>query len=203
MPPTTGFRHVCNKQCHVEHTEHFNATHSCEKQMLKNVVQTGFQVADKMQENLSASNIQDKVISFIPECVNKISTTLNKKKVAAGMGMQNSEPCTSTRVQTSRKATSLIPKRKTTSSKPPPRRSSSSTTTVQIHMPPMMTRSAAKKIANPPFPTQAPANVAMQNYVKQKAKSVKKAVGEMSAKAKSVTTRLTTPRTTCKRGKKQ
>ena len=79
--------------------------------MVKNVVQTGFQVANKVQENLSASNIQDKVISFIPECVNKISTTLNKKKVAAVMGMQNSEPCG---VQTSRKSTSLIPKRKTT-----------------------------------------------------------------------------------------
>ena len=23
MPPTRGFRHVCNKQCHVEHTECF------------------------------------------------------------------------------------------------------------------------------------------------------------------------------------
>ena len=48
--------------------------------MLKNVVQTSFQVANKVQENLSASNIPDKVLSFIPECVNKISTTLNKKK---------------------------------------------------------------------------------------------------------------------------
>ena len=28
MIPTRGLRHVCNKQCHVEHTEHFNATHS-------------------------------------------------------------------------------------------------------------------------------------------------------------------------------
>ena len=69
-------------------------------------------------------------------------------------------------------------------------------------MPPMTTRSAAKN-ANSPLPTQAPANVAMQNYVKQKNKSAKKAVGEMSAKTKSVTTRLTTLRTTCKRGKKQ
>ena len=68
-------------------------------------------------------------------------------------------------------------------------------------MPPMTTRSAAKN-ANPPLPSQAPANVAMQNYVKTKTKSAKKAVGEMSAKAKSVT-RLTTPRTTCKRGKNQ
>ena len=68
-------------------------------------------------------------------------------------------------------------------------------------MPPMTIRSAAKN-TNPPLPTQAPANVAIQNYVKQKAKSAKKAVREMSAKAKSVTTGLTTPRTTCKRGKK-
>ena len=57
MPPTRGFRHVCNKQCHIEHTECFNATHSCKKQMVKNVVQTGFQVANKVHENLSASNI--------------------------------------------------------------------------------------------------------------------------------------------------
>ena len=57
MLPTRGFGHVCNKQCHVEHTEHFNATHSCKKQMVQNVVQTGFQVANKVQENLSASNI--------------------------------------------------------------------------------------------------------------------------------------------------
>ena len=205
MLPTRGFRHVCNRQCHVEYTECFNATQSCKKQMVKNVVQTGFQVVNKVQGNLSASNIQDKVISFIPECVNKIPTTLNKKKVAAVMGMQNPEPCTSTGVQTSRKSISLIPKRKRiTTSKastlpisqpskkncnspptPPPRRYSSTTTTAQIHLPPMTTRSAAKN-ANPSLPTQAPANVAMQNYVKQKTKSAKKAVGEMSAKAKSV-----------------
>ena len=153
MPPTRGFRHVCNKQCHVEHTECFNATHSCKKQMVKNIFQTGFQVANKVQENLSASNIQDKVISFISECVNKISTSLNKKKVAVVMGMQNPEPCTSTGVQTSRKSTSLIPKRKTTTTSkastlsksqaskkkfqffptPPPRRSSSTTTTADSY----------------------------------------------------------------------
>ena len=198
MLPTRGFRHVYNKQCYVKHTECFNATHSCQKQMVENVVQTGLQVANKVQENLSASNIRDKVISFIPECVNKTSTTLNKKKEAAVMGMQNSEPCTSTGVQTSRKSTSLIPKRKTTTTSkastlpksqtskknsnsppptPPPRRSSSIITTAQIHMPPMTTRSAAKH-ANQPLSTQAPANVAMQNYVNQKTKSAKKAVGE-------------------------
>ena len=105
------------------------------------------------------------MISFIPECVNKISTTLNKKKVAAVVGMQNPGPCTSTGVQTARKSTSLIPKRKTTTTSkastlpksqaskkschspltPPSKRSSSSTTTVQVHMPPLTTRSAAKK----------------------------------------------------------
>ena len=70
-------------------------------------------------------------------------------------------------------------------------------------MPPMtMTTRSAAKNANPPLPTQASANVAMQNYVKQKTRSAEKAVGEMSAKAKSVTTRLTTPKTTCKKGKK-
>ena len=142
--------------------------------------------------------------------------------MATVMGIQNPEPCTGTGVQTSRKSTSLIPKRKaTTTSKastlpksqpskkksnspptPPLRRSSSTTTTAQIHMPPMTTRSAAKN-ANPPLPTQASANVALKNYVKQKTKSAKKAMGEMSAKAKSVITRLTTPRTTCNRGKKQ
>ena len=87
MPHARGFRHVCNKQCHLEHTKHFNATHSCKKHLVKNVVQRGFQVANKVQDNLSASNILHKVISFIPECVNKISTTLNKKiSVQGGTG---------------------------------------------------------------------------------------------------------------------
>ena len=193
MLPTRGFRHVCNKQCHVDLIECFDAIHSCKKQMVKNVVQTGFEVAIKVQENLSTSNIWDKVISFIPECANKISTTLNKKKVAAVMGMQNPGLCTSTGVQKSRKSTSLIPKRKTITTfkastlpksqpskknsnsppTPPPRRSTSTTTTAQIHMPPMTTRSAAKN-ANPPLPTQAPANMAMQNYVKQKPNLLKR-----------------------------
>ena len=66
----------------------------------------------------------------------------------------------------------------------------------------MITRSAARN-ANPPLPTQAPANVAMQNYMRQKTRSAKKAVGELSAKAKSVTNRLTTPKTTCKKGGKK
>ena len=88
-PSTRGFRHACNKKCHVEHTEHFNATNSCKKQMVTNVDQTGLQVVNKVQENLSACNVQDKVVSFIPECVNKIPNTLNKKKVATVVGMQN------------------------------------------------------------------------------------------------------------------
>ena len=37
MPATTRFRHACNQKCLVEHTECFNATHSCKKQMVKNV----------------------------------------------------------------------------------------------------------------------------------------------------------------------
>ena len=143
------------------------------------------------------------------------------------MGMQNPEPCTSTGVQTSRKSTSLIPKRKTTIPKassvpksqptkkcsdpppvPPPRRSSTNTftTTAQVHNSPMTTRSAtrsAAKTVDPALPSQVSANMAMQNYVKQKTKSAKNTVGELSAKAKSVTTRLTTPKTNCKKGKKK
>ena len=143
------------------------------------------------------------------------------------MGMQNPEPCTSTGVQTSRKFTSLISKRKKTTPKassvsksqptkkssnpppvPPPRRSSTNifTTTAQVHNSPMTTRSAtrsAAKTVDPALPSQVSANMAMQNYVKQKMKSAKKTVGELSAKAKSVTTRLTTPKTNCKKDKKK
>ena len=89
---------------------------------------------------------------------------------------------------------------------PPPRKSSSTNTlmtrSAQVHVLPMITRSAARN-ANPPLPTQAPANVAMQSYMRQKTRSAKKAVGELSAKAKSVTNRLTTPKTTCKKGGKK
>ena len=36
MPSSVrGFRHVCNRKCLVEHTEHFNATHSCKKEIVK------------------------------------------------------------------------------------------------------------------------------------------------------------------------
>ena len=38
MPLVSGFRHVCNRKCLVEHTEHFNATHSYKKEIVKNVV---------------------------------------------------------------------------------------------------------------------------------------------------------------------
>ena len=71
-PATRRFRHACNQKCLVEHTEHFYATHSCNKQMAKNVVNTGLEVVNKVQENLSPSNISDKVVSFIPECVSNI-----------------------------------------------------------------------------------------------------------------------------------
>ena len=65
---------------------------------------------------------------------------------------------------------------------------------------PMITRSAAGN-ANPPLLAQAPANVAMQNYMRQKTRSAKKkVVGELSAKAKSVTNRLKTPKTAYKKG---
>ena len=57
MPSVRGFRHVCNRKCLVEHTEHFNAMHSCKKEIVKNVVHTGLKVVNKVQENLSASNI--------------------------------------------------------------------------------------------------------------------------------------------------
>ena len=76
------------------------------------------------------------------------------------------------------------------------------TRSAQFHVLPMITRSAVRN-ANPPLPTQAPANVAMQNYMRQKTRSAKMAVGELSAKAKSVTNRLTTPKTACKKGGKK
>ena len=126
------------------------------------------------------------------------------------MGMQKPEPCTSTLVQTFRKSTSLVPKRKTTtvlqkSSNPPPSTKPLSAT-AQVHNSPTTTTrpatgSSAKTI-DPAFPYQASANTVMQNYVKQKTKYVRKAVGDLSSKAKSVTTRLTTPKTTCRKGKK-
>ena len=203
IPATRRFRHACNQKCLVEHTECFNATHSCKKQMVKNVVNMGLEVLNKVQENLSPSNSQDKVVSFIPECVSTLTCTLNKKKVTAVMGVQNPEPCTSTGAQTSRKSTSLIPKRKTTTPKassvpksqhtkkssnppplPPPRRSFTNTftTTVQVHSTSMTTRSATRSVAktvDSALPSQASANMAIQNYVKQKMKSAKKDSGRI------------------------
>ena len=48
-PATRRFRHVCNQKCLVEHTKHFNATHSCRKQMVKNFVNRGLEVVNKVQ----------------------------------------------------------------------------------------------------------------------------------------------------------
>ena len=133
--------------------------------------------------------------------------------MATVMGMQKPEPCTSTGVQTARKSTSLVPKRKTTTSKAstvlqkssnPPPSTKPLTVTAQAHNSSTTrpaTRSSAKNI-DPALPYQASANIVMQNYVKQKTKSARKAVGELSSKAKSVTTRLTSPKTTCRKGKK-
>ena len=91
---------------------------------------------------------------------------------------------------------------------PPPRRSSTNTfsTTVQVQSTCMTTRygtRSAAKTVDSALPSQASANMAMQNYVKQKTKSAQKTVGELSAKTKSVTTRMTTPKTNCKKGKKK
>ena len=66
--PTRRFRHACNQKCLVEHTECFNATHSCKKQMVKNVVNAGLEVVNKVQENLSPSNIRDKVVFYSRMC---------------------------------------------------------------------------------------------------------------------------------------
>ena len=154
------------------------------------------------------------MVSLIPECVSNLTSTLNKKKVATVMGMQNPEPCTSTGVQTYRKSPNLVPKRKTTISKASTILQKSSnpspstkplTATIQFHNSSTTTRPATRlsaKNIDPALPYQASANIVMQNYVKQKTKSARKAVGELSSKAKSVTTRLTTPKTTCRKGKK-
>ena len=51
MPSSVrGFRHVCNRKCLVEHTEHFNATDSCKKEIVKKVVHTGLDMVNKVQE---------------------------------------------------------------------------------------------------------------------------------------------------------
>ena len=71
--------------------------------MVKNV-HTSLELVNKVQENLSPGNIRDKVISFIPECVNKISSSMSMNKVAIVLGVQNPEPGTSTGMQTSRKS---------------------------------------------------------------------------------------------------
>ena len=57
IPATMRFRHACKQKCLVEHTECFNATHSCKKQMVKNVVNMGLKVVNRVQENLCPSNI--------------------------------------------------------------------------------------------------------------------------------------------------
>ena len=130
------------------------------------------------------------------------------------MGMQNPEPCTSTGVQTSRKSTNLVPKRKTTISKASTILQKSSnpspstkplTVTIQVHNSSTTTRPATRsstKNIDPALPYQAFTNIVMQNYVKQKTKSARKTIGELSSKAKSVTSRLTTPKRTCRKGKK-
>ena len=184
MPSFRGFRHVCNRKCLVEHTEHFNAIHSCKKEIVKNVVHTGLEVVNKVQENLSASNIQDKVVSYILECVGNLTSTLNKKKVAAVMGMQNTEPCTSTGVPSSRKSTSMVPKRKTTtlksstvspqnSSHPPPVPPSRRFSTTTVHNTPLTMRYAATSSAKNvhlALSNQASVDVVKQNDVKPKIK---------------------------------
>ena len=216
MPSVRGFRHVCNRKCLVEHTEHFNATHSCKKEIVKNVVHTDLEVVNKVQENLSASNIRDKVVSYIPECVSNLTSTLNKKKVVVVMGMQNTEPCTSTGVPSSRKSTSMVPKRKTTipksstvspqnSSHPPPVPPSRRFSTTTVHNTPLTMRYTATSAAKNVYlalSNQAPVDVVKKNDVKPKTKYARKAVGELSSKAENVTTRLTTPKATCKKGKK-
>ena len=57
IPATRRFRHACNQKCLVEHTECLNAIHSCKKQMVKNVINTGLEVVNKVEEHLSPSNI--------------------------------------------------------------------------------------------------------------------------------------------------
>ena len=160
MPATRRFRHACNQKCLVEHTECFHATHSCKKQLEKNIVSTSLEVVNKVQEKLSPGNFWDKVVSFIPECVSNLTSTLNKKKVATVMGMQKPEPCTSTEVQMSGKSISLVSKRKTTTSKAstvlqkssnPPPSTKPLTATAQVHNSPTTTtrsatRSSAKNI---------------------------------------------------------
>ena len=49
---------------------------------------------------------------------------------------------------------------------------------------------------------QASVDEVKQNDVKPRTKYAKKAVGELSSKAENVTTRLTTPKATYKKGKK-
>ena len=71
MPATRRFRHACNQKHLVEHTECFHVTHNYKKQLVKNVVSTSLEVVNKVQENLSLGNFQDKVVSFIPKCITK------------------------------------------------------------------------------------------------------------------------------------
>ena len=61
--------------------------------------------------------------------------------------------------------------------------------------------SAAKNV-HLALSNQASVDVVKQNDVKPKPKYVKKAVGELSSKAKNVTVRLTTLKATCEKGKK-
>ena len=74
------------------------------------------------------------------------------------MGMQNTEPCTSTRVPSSRKFTSMVPKRKKTtlksstmspqnSSHPPPVPPSRIFSTTTVHNTPLTMRYAATSAA--------------------------------------------------------
>ena len=128
------------------------------------------------------------MVSYIPECVSNLTSTLNKKKVVAVMAMQNTEPCTSTGVSSSRKSTSMVPKRKTTtpkssavfpqnSSHPPPVPPSRRFSTTTVHNTPLTMRYAATSSAKNvhlALSNQASVDVVKQNDVKPRTKYAKR-----------------------------
>ena len=91
------------------------------------------------------------------------------------------------------------------SSHPPPVPPSRRFSTTTVHNTPLTMRYAAISSAKNVYlalSNQASVDVVKQNDVKPKTKYAKMAVGELSSKAENVTTRLTTPKATCKKGKK-
>ena len=81
MPSSVrGFRHVCNRKCLVEHTEHFNVTHSCKKEIVKNIVHTGLYTGMMVSLMMQSFSIIIILLRKVTEYIMGTLLTLKKWK---------------------------------------------------------------------------------------------------------------------------